>query len=110
MRLFFIWRNKIRKLRERVEVLTPYQKCKLVYSCVDTIFRWIGMNVTNDCTRNWRTLLPGIAVMLVPIIQINSLWFYWDKNKITAVGPLAILAMITQVNIFENIYSSPKVL
>lgn len=90
-------RDKINKVRKRIGASNPHQKWKLIHFCADKPLTLIGLNVLNDCTRNWRSPLGGIAAVGAFAIQAYSLWFYWHENKITALQSFAIFAMVAQV-------------
>lgn len=95
--IFYRLRSKLCDFRANIAALTPYQKWKLVHFCGDTPLRMLGVNVLNDCHWIWITPISGLTIPLVFIVQAYTMWFYWHENKITAIQPLAMTAMVVQV-------------
>lgn len=98
--IFDRWRCKIRVLRKGIGAYTPYQKCKLIHSCGIKAFELIGINVMSDCELYWLSPIAGLAILSMYISQAYTMWFYWTDNKISAIQPLAVTAMLVQVNIY----------
>lgn len=88
--------------RERVVKMTPYQKWKLIRDLVDILCNVMGIKVMSDCSRSWLTIMPPVVGSTSIIIQVYSLWFYWDLNMISALQPLALLALAVPVRITVN--------
>lgn len=97
--LFGRWKRRANTLRARFRAFTPYEKWKLIHFCGDKTFNLIGVNVMNDCTLSWRTLIPGLAVAIMFLAQMYTLWLYWNINKISAIQSMSVSAMQVQVNI-----------
>lgn len=108
--IFDRWRYKIRDLRETVGAYTPYQKCKFIHSCGIKAFELIGINVLSDCVLYWLSPIAGLAILSMYISQAYTMWFYWHDNKISAIQPLAVTAMLVQVNICDHIFCLSEVL
>lgn len=98
--------RKIRALRERIRAFTPYQKWNLIHYCGNIVLWLNGVNVMTDCRFYLRTLSPMAVVLLLTSIQFNTLWYYWNENKIIAIQPLATCVMVVQVSVCNSILPS----
>lgn len=58
----------------------------------------VGIRVLNDCVNNCLTPISGLIVCEQLLLTICTMWFYWDENKITAIQPLTIVALVIPVS------------
>lgn len=89
--------SKWREVTLNVSKRTPLQKWCLVRDFCDSLVRILGVNVLNDCKRNWRTPLAGFCAIQYAIFTLYTAWFYWNENKITSIQPFSVTAMVIGV-------------
>lgn len=94
----FTWPGrKYRSMQRSYVILTPYGKWRLVRDTVDFLLRLVGDHVVSDCKRNWLTPLAGLCALQYSFLTLYTAIYYWDKNKVTSIQPLTIMAIMIPV-------------
>lgn len=100
-------RGKFREIHQKILNRTPYQKWKLMSSTCDFLCRSVGVRVMSDCRTTWATPIGALSILLYLICTFYTNWYYWDENKITAIQPHCLMALVVPVIKFSltHLYS-----
>lgn len=89
--------SKWREVTLNVSKRTPLQKWSLVRDFCDFLLTILGVNVLNDCSRNWLTPLAGFCAIQFTAFLFYTAWYYWNENKINSIQPFSVTAMVIGV-------------
>lgn len=96
--MFFnsIIKNKINKFSKEYD--NPLKIAKLCVKICDGILRAIGINVASDCRVYWFSFSSAFLISQHIILTFYTIYYYWDKNKLSSLQPVAISAIYTPVS------------
>lgn len=80
--------KKWNKTEKKYDNLTPYQCGCLDIKILNYILRIVGNNVASDCHVYFRSSTGGIAIAQHFISTFYTMYYYWDKIKVTVCNHL----------------------
>lgn len=97
--------KKYSNTHQNVKNLTPYKKWEIVWKLGKFATNVMGLHVLDNCERNWLTPIGPCLGAEQIILTLYTMWYYWSENKVTAIQPLTIMAIIVPVRKYNQRYS-----